>query len=64
VSGTKVFETAMLFTAGQRAWKLWRFNAICASWFSMLTNLLCRCNNVLWISGAKGAKQEETSMDG
>lgn len=24
----------------------------------------CRCNNVLWISGGKGVKQEDVKMDG
>ena len=30
----------------------------------VLTALADRCNNVLWISGGKGAKQEDVSMDG
>lgn len=29
-----------------------------------LGQVLIRCNNVLWISGAKGAKQEDVAMDG
>lgn len=30
----------------------------------MLIRKMSRCNNVLWISGGKGAKQEDVSMDG
>lgn len=29
---------------------------MCGGWF--------RCNNVLWISGAKGGKQEDSAMEG
>ncbi|KAL9133008.1 MAG: hypothetical protein Q9175_005816 [Cornicularia normoerica] len=29
-----------------------------------LGQVLIRCNNVLWISGGKGAKQEDVSMEG
>lgn len=35
-----------------------------ASKFVLIGLCWHRCNNVLWISGAKGAKQEDTKMDG
>ena len=30
----------------------------------VLTGWVSSCNNVLWISSGKGAKQEDVSMDG
>lgn len=32
--------------------------------FQVLSRRMSRCNNVLWISGGVGAKQEDVSMDG